>query len=203
MSNYIVINGKRIELTEEQVKDIIAPQTKDETTVQLSQIAVGDTFRIEDHEFIVLEHSGDTTAVIRKELLSDMEFGSNNNFDGSDVDEACAEFGDEILEIVGSGNLVEHAVDLTSDDGLKDYGTVRRRCSLLTADLYRRYVEILDKFNPNNYWWLATPFSTAKHDSSSWVKCVAPSGCVYYVFYYHDYGVRPFCILKSNIFVSK
>lgn len=204
MSNYLVINNHRIELTEEQVKQIIEAQVKPLPGIPLCDIAVGDTFKIGEHEFIVLEQSGDTTAIIRKDLLPDQRFGKNNNFDGSDVDATCNDFADEIAAIVGRENIVTHTVDLTSDDGLKDYGTIKSRCSLLTADLYRRYVEILDKFKPDNWWWLATPHSTKRHENDSWIRCVAPSG----FFSSYDYygcvnGVRPFCILKSTIFVSK
>ena len=200
MKNYICINGQQIELTEEQVKHISAAYGH--TEVKLADIPEGETFKIGEHEFVVLEHSGDTTAIIRKELLDeDMEFGSNNNFSGSYVEEKCSEFAGEIAAIVGNENLVEHTVDLTSDDGLKDYGTIKSRCSLPTTDLYRRYVEILDKFKPDRWWWLATAHSTERHSNSSWVKCVAPSGGIGN--YYGGIGVRPFCILKSNIFVSK
>ncbi len=203
MKNYICINGQQIELTEEQVKHISAAYSH--TEVKLADIPEGETFKIGDHEFIVLEHSGDTTAIIRKELLSeDIEFGSNNNFSGSYVEDRCGEFAGEIAAIAGDENLIEHTVDLTSDDGLKDYGTIKSRCSLLTTNLYRRYVEILDKFKPDRWWWLATAYSTERHGNSSWVKCVAPSGGVSnYHFFISDGGVRPFCILKSNIFVSK
>ena len=204
MSNYLVINNQRIELTEEQVKQIIAAQNPENPTIQLSEIAAGETFKIGEHEFIVLEQSGDTTAVIRKELLTDQQFGSTNNYEGSNVDTVCSKFADEIATIIGEENIVEHTVDLTSNDGLKDYGTKDVRVSLLTADRYRRYVEILDNFKPDSWWWLSTPFSTKKHDNDSWVLCVSPSG--YLDDYYHcgnDIGVRPFCILKSTIFVSK
>ena len=207
MSNYIVINNQRFELTEEQVKQIIAAQSQENPTIQLSEIAVGDTFKIGEHEFIVLAQSGDTTEVIRKDLLPNQKFGDSNNFDGSDVGQTCYDFIAKIAAIIGEENIVEHTVDLTSDDGLKDYGTVKSRCSLLTTDMYRFYVEILDKFKPDRWWWLATPFSTKRHDNDSWVKCVSPSGCVSCGYYYDcgvDYfGVRPFCILKSTIFVSK
>ena len=203
MNNYIVINDHRIELTEEQVKQIVAAQGQQDSSVQLSGIAVGDKFKIGEHEFIVLEHSGDTTAVIRKELLPDMQFGNSNNYDGSHVDEKCQEFAQEVAEIISWDNIVLHTVDLTSNDGLKDYGTVERRASLLTADRYRRYVEVLDNFKPDDWWWLATPFSTKKHDSDSFVLCVAPSGYVGDFLCNRGIGVRPFLILKSNIFVSK
>lgn len=204
MSNYLVINNQRIELTEEQVKQIIAAQNPENPTIQLSEIAAGETFKIGEHEFIVLEQSGDTTAVIRKELLPDSKFGDTNNYFGSEVEYLCSKFANEIERIVGEGNIVKHTVDLTSNDGLKDYGTKDVRVSLLTADRYRRYVEILDNFKPDSWWWLSTPFSTKKHDNDSWVLCVSASG---YLDFSgpcnHDFGVRPFCILKSTIFVSK
>ena len=204
MSNYLVINNHRIELTEEQVNQIIAAHNPGIPTIKLADIAEGETFRIAEHEFIVLEQSGDTTAVIRKDLLPDSRFGDTNNYNSSDVEHLCSKFANEIESIVGDGSIVKHTVDLTSNDGLKDYGTKDVRVSLLTADRYRRYVEILDKFKPDNCWWLSTPFSTKKHDNDSWVLCVSPSGYFYNGSHYgDDFGVRPFCILKSTIFVSK
>ena len=203
MKNYINICGQQIELTAEQVKQLLGILGK--ADIRLSDIPAGEAFKLGDHEMIVLEQSGDTTAVIRKELLVDsVVFGKNNRYEGSNVDAECNKFADEIAAIVGAENLVEHTVDLTSDDGLKDYGKIRRRASLLTADLYRRYVEILDKHKIDKWWWLATPHSTARHKNASWVKCVVPSGIIDYDGYYDGLdGVRPFCILKSNIFVSK
>ena len=203
MKNYICINDQKIEMTTEQLELIraaLAPNKKN----RLRDIVAGNTFKLGEHELIVLEQSRDTAAVIRKDLLEkSMKFGSNNNFDGSDVDRKCSAFAQEIAAIIGEKNIVEHTVDLTSDDGLKDYGKVRRKASLLTAELYRRYVEILDKHKIKKWWWLATPFSTPKHDGASWVKCVAPSGGIYIGVYGCGVGgVRPFCILKSDIFVS-
>ena len=202
MKNYISINNQKVELTDEQVEKI--KTALDMSSKRLSDIAVGDVCRIGTHEFVVLEKSGDTTAVIRKALLKDnVRFGDNNNFEYSKADEICRDFAKELASIVGEDNLVLHTVDLTSDDGLKDYGKVIRQASLLTANLYRRYVELLDKHKLDKYWWLATPFSTKAHDNDAWVKCVSPSGYVDDNYYGSDsYGVRPFCILKSHIFVS-
>ncbi len=203
MSNYLMLNGKRIDLTAEQIADM--KQSFGIEDVKLSDIKVGETFRIGEYEFIVLEQSGDTTAVILKDLLHEEEtFGSNNNYDGSNVDKLCNEFGEEIENIVGSDNLVEHTVDLTADDGLKCYGTIKRKLSLITAEQYRKYVYILDEHKISSWWWLATPHSTDKHENANWVKCVSPRGGIYNDDYDDNYnGVRPFCILKSNIFVSK
>lgn len=202
--NYLMMNGKRIDLTPQQVAEIEKSFASKQT--KLANIKIGDTFKIGDYEFIVLEHSKETTAVILKELLYQNErFGDNNNFSHSHALKLCEKFAKTISSLVGKDNLIEHTVDLTSDDGLKDYGKItRQKMSLLTTDLYRRYVEILDKHKINAWWWLATAYSTPTHNNSSWVKCVSPSGYIGSYFSYSDYfGVRPFCILNSNIFVSK
>lgn len=205
MKNYISINGMQIELTEDQVKQIVDAYGNGRTNqIQLSEVPVGETFRIGEHEFIVLEQAEGQAAAILKGLLDETTFGSNNNYDGSNVDKACCNFAEKLSALVGEENLLTHTVDLTSDDGLKDYGTIQRRVSSITAEMYRRFVDILDKYKPDEWWWLATPFSTEKHENSNWVKCVSPSGYVFNDLYYNcDYGVRPFCILKSTIFVSR
>lgn len=203
MENYIVLNGVTYEFVE-RTGLIAVPGSGLMAGPKLSDIPVGETFKIGKHELVVLEHSGDTTAVIRKELLLEKnQFGETNNYNGSFVDCVCCDFGSEIAGLVGGENLVDHTVDLTSDDGLKDYGKIKRRASLLTAELYRRYVYILDKHKVCKWWWLATAFSTKTHNDTTWVKCVSPSGIINYFNVDSDIGVRPFCILKSHIFVSK
>ena len=202
MKNYISLNGKKIELTAEQVAEM--QKSLGIGQVKLKDIPVGEPFKIGDYEFVVLEHSKETTAVILKDLLhKDKQFGKNNNFENSNVDKLCQEFGKKLSAIIGEENLIEHTVDLTSDDGLKDYGSIKRKMSLLTANLYRRYVEVLDKHKVKAWWWLATAHSTPTHDCSSWVKCVSPVGFISNYSYNGTLGVRPFCILNSNIFVSR
>lgn len=202
MKNYIKINNQKIELTDEQVAEIQKSFKVGNT--RLSDIKIGETFKVGKYEFIVLDRSEETTAVILKDLLHERkEFGKNNNYANSYVDDICNDFAKEIKGIIGANNLVEHTVDLTSDDGLKDYGKARRYASLLTANHYRRYVEILDKYKIDKWWWLATAYSTPKHENAVWIKCVAPSGNFYGNHCNNYYGVRPFCIFSSNIFVSK
>ena len=202
MKNYICLNGRKTELTKEQVEKLRSSLGM--AQIELSDIPVGEPFTVGKYEFVVLERSGDTSAVILKGLLCDeKEFGKNNNFDGSYVDDICKSFSKEIADIIGADNLVEHTVDLTSDDGLKDYGKIKRKMSLLTCNQYRKYVEILDKFKIDKWWWLSTPWSTPTHSNSSWIKCVSPVADIFNNCYYGNGGVRPFCILKSNIFVSK
>jgi len=203
MKNCIIINGQKIELTLELIEKIVAAHRA--SGVKLSDIPEGETFKIGDYTFVVLHQTTDGTAVILKDCHpEDIKFGSNNNYDGSAVDDCCNKFAESLASLIGEENIVSHEVVLTSDDGLDDYGHVTRKASLLTTELYRRYVRILDKFKPDRWWWLATPWSTETHGNSSAVRCVSPSGYVCNGICSCNYdGVRPFCILKSDIFVSK
>lgn len=204
--NYLMLNNKKINLTDAQVEEI--KKSFGFAGLKLADIPVGDTCKIGDYEFIVLEHSKDTTAVITKELyIESSKFGANNNnFADANciVRQKLNEFSYKISAVIGENNLITHTVDLTSDDGLKDYEKISVKMSLLTCKLYRRYVYILDKFKISKWWWLATAYSTPTHNDKSWVKCVSPRGSVISFNYGSgNSGVRPFCILNSNIFVSK
>ena len=172
----------------------------------LNTIPTGKTFKIGEFEFIVLGHGKETTAVILKDLLETTKFSNTDcDFKSSIVKTKLEAFADKISSVIGTDNLITHMVDLTANDGLKCYGKTMAKMSLLTADLYRQYVEILDNFKPDGWWWLSTPYSTSKHGYTQYVLCVSPSGIInfnYCCSYYYGLGVRPFCILNSNIFVS-
>ena len=201
--NFLVINGSRIDLTEEQINSI--KQSFNIGNIQLSALKPAETFKIGEYEFFVLVQIGNFALVLLKGLLYDnVFFGEKNNYDGSNADKLCIEFGDRIESLVGAGNLINHAVNLTSDDGLKCYGTVTRKMSLLTAMQYRKYVYCIDEHKLDKCWWLATANSTPKHEDEFWIKCVTPHGNIDDDYYdYNNNGIRPCCVLKSDIFVSK
>lgn len=204
MENYLMINGKKILLTDEQVAQITEGQEKKEEKVALEKLNPGDIFRIGDCEFLVLEQAGETTAVIKKDfLVAGMEFGESNNYAESPVRSTCEEFAEGIGRAIGKENILEHTVDLTANDGMRDYGEITARASLLTAERYRKYVSILDTVKMEDYWWLATPWSTPSHGIEYAVLCVSPSGFINDFNFDFGIGVRPFCILKSTILVSR
>ena len=200
MKNYVCLNGKKIEFTAEQVKEIekiLLPK------VRLGDVKAGETATIREREYIVLKHDASGTHLLMRNFLDTMRFGDSCDFKNSDVKKALDEFADELASIVGKDNIFTHEVDLTSDDGLKGYGTTKARVSLLTCNMYREHVELIDKYEVDDYWWLATPWSTPKHYDSTLVKCVSPSGgIINCISNYFNRGVRPFCILNSDIFVS-
>ena len=198
--NYLCINGNITELTKEQLKQLGI----------ISEICYlsedGKIAHIGEYEFIVIktdEKLGTTSLLMKETLGEKMKFGSNNDYRTSEINKVLDKFADEISDIIGKENLVEHIVDLTADDGLKCYGTIKAKMSLFTAQMVRENVEILDEFKLDEWWWTCTPYSTPKHENASWVKCVSPRG---YIGNYDSdcsgNGVRPFCIVKSSIFVS-
>ena len=200
MKNYLCLSGKKIELTDAQVAEIA--KSFDYKT-RLADKPIGELAKIGDHEFIVLNHGEGETLLLKRDFLKKMKFGSDCDFKTSDVKDVLDAFAAEMADIVGVGNIVTHTVDLTSDDGLKDYGEIQARMSLLTCDLYRKYGEIIEEYEVDDWWWLATPYSTPKRGWNNEVKCVSPSGFTSNDFSYDlDIGVRPFWILKSDIFVS-
>ena len=171
---------------------------------KLSDVPVGETFKVGDLEFIVLEHKNNTTAVLLKGLLEMMKFCKySNDYTYSDVwRELNDYFYDRLTAVIDANSIVFHEVDLTSDDGRDDYGTTNCNVSLLTCDMYRKYVRILDKYRPNSHWWwLATAQSTESNGCTVNVCVVLPDGTIHSDACTSYNGVRPYCVFKSDILV--
>ena len=170
--------------------------------MKLSEKKAGEVFKTKTKDFIVLEQfANGTTAVIQKDFWKHAKFDeSTSNFANAEIfNDLNTNYYKELADEIGVENIVEHDVDLTMDTGHKDYGTVKAKVSLLTADLFRRYVEILDEYNPHSWWWLATA------DSRQWtsgVRFVVSFGTLRSNYCYRNIGVRPFLIVKSNILES-
>ena len=173
--------------------------------VKLSTLKVGDVFKTKNIEYIVLEQlDNDTTAVIRKDLLENkMKFDSdNNNWKTSSIRKYLnGDYLKKLGESFGEDNIVEHTVNLLSLDGLDDYKASNDKVSLLTIDQYRKYRKVIGE-NKDSWWWLSTPDSTPSGYGSDFVQYVGSSGDVDDDWYDGSGAVRPFFILKSDIFVS-
>lgn len=191
---YIIDANKVISITAEKDK------------VQLKNIQVGKTFKIGGEEWIVLEQSGDTTACLRKDLLSEkIKFDSaTNNFSKSYINHFLnVHYKEKLQKLVGN-YLCEHTVDLTADDGLKDYKKCKAYVSLLTCEQYRKYTNIMLKYSPEQWWWLATASSTTTRNSPNIVNYVNSRGVLAVSYSYDDLGcVRPFIVLKNTLEVDE
>lgn len=154
---------------------------------------------------VVLGDFEDSLLVLSKDSIGKMPFddGARNDFNISSLREYLNDGFIEELKENGADvtALCEFTIDLTSDDGLKDYSESTNKVNLLTCDMYRKYRHLIPDLE--NCWWLATACSTKSNGYPNSVRLVRPDGSLSndYAFYGH-YGVRPVLTLKSDIFVS-
>lgn len=168
----------------------------------LADVKVGSTIIIGEREYVVLEHSAGTTAVITKESVKAMAFGKDGDYTKSDVRTYCnGEFYNELCNAVGKDNIIPHGVSLMADDGTGKRKIMQDNVSILTTDLYRRYRAFLPSYG--DWWWTATRVSD--DDSigcSHFVRCVNSIGILCWDGCGFSYGIRPFCILNSSLMVN-
>ena len=173
--------------------------------VQLSELKPGDVFETSFGEMIVLDNFEEKTLVITKGFVSDgRKFdGESPNFAESDISEYLS---GEVLEMFenefGTENIDEHITDVISVD-MQQYDSYMGKIRLLTFDEARKYNELIVNKGLDRWYWSMTPWSKAERGWKYSVAVVSPSGIIYDLNCYNNCGVRPVCILKSNIFVSK
>lgn len=202
-------------LTLEMARDLVAKLEAEEKAknVQLKDLKPGETFMIGEHEFIVLEQifevnggDSDATGVVSKDfMLKNAEFGSNTrNYLISDLRDKIEE---KILPIieeeVGSENIVESACDLRSVCGENEFGVLISKVRPMTFDEVRKYHEFIPNEDLDDWWWTCTPWGSDKNGNIKTIATVSPSGIINFSHCNSGSGVRPFCILKSDIFVSR
>lgn len=154
---------------------------------------------------IVLDVEQDRILVLAKESIGDMPFdeGNSNNFPNGTLCKYLNGKFIEELERKGAdvSALIPTTIDLTSDDGLKDYGETTQKVFLLTCDMYRKYRSVIP--NLGNWWWLATADSTASNGYAYSARFVDSDGSLGSgSAYYGIHGVRPAFYLKSSILES-
>ena len=173
--------------------------------VELGTLDAGEVFKMAGHDFIVLEQQDGQTAVISKGFMAEnIVFGESKDYKTSNLKALIERDIQPVIEnAVGAENLVEHEVDLTSVDMQNEYGTCRCKVRPITFDEARKYNDLLVNKELPDWWWTCTPWSTEERGWKWPMTVVSPSGRFSRNRCDDNFGVRPFCILKSNIFVSK
>lgn len=154
---------------------------------------------------IVLDVEKDKVLVLAKESIGNMPFDENNsnNFPNGTL---CKFLNGDFVEKLKKNGadvsaIIPTTIDLTSDDGLKDYGETTQKVFLLTCDMYRKYRYIIP--NLDDWWWLATAYSTESNGYAHRARVVRSDGSlINYSAYYGNFGVRPAFYLKSSILES-
>ena len=174
--------------------------------VMLKDIPVGGKFDTGIGRFIVLEQKEDSTAVITENLYrEDVEFDDDSNeYFTSDLSDLFEEeIFPEFKEEFGAENLCSATASLATVDMQNKNSILHAKVRPLTFDEARKYNELLVNKNLPDWYWTCTPWSTKERGWEYSVAVVSPSGVIRNYNYNYCNGVRPFCILKSNIFVSK
>jgi hypothetical protein len=198
--------SRELELARELVRKL--EEAEKTNKVQLSELQPGETFKIGEHDFIVLEQNvcNGTTNVISKGFMAKgIVFDSNTrDYNKSNLKRAIEENIQPVIESeIGAGNIIKQAVSLTSVDMQDEFKPCYCKVRPITFNEARKYNNLLVNKDLDDWWWTCTPWSTADRGWKRTITVVSPSGYVRYFNCDYDFGVRPFCILKSNIFVSK
>lgn len=178
-------------------------------TMEICKVRNGERFIVDGEEFVKLgEVAGGVFVLLVGTLPDYCAFESedadddrdHNNFIGSNVKRVV----DEWLhrhKILSEAALAL-PIDLTSMDGMTDYGMPNVYGRILTVDEYRKYrrfIPLTDK-----PFWTATPWCTrSSYSRYTDAYRVSPDGSVTYnVASYALYCARPALALKSSLLVS-
>ena len=165
----------------------------------------GTAFDYAGQTWIKLEETDGRALCLSKDIVEKRAFdeGNRNNFAVSSSKEYLnGPYLDNLIDdVAGPNAFLQSELDLTTDDGLKDYGTCTVTIFLLTVDQYRRNRDVIP--NADDWWWLSTAFSTESNGYESLARLVysvgaldGDSAC------YGNYGLRPACYLDSDLLIS-
>lgn len=167
-------------------------------------LSTGDTFKLAGGlKWTILDITDKGYMCLADRLENSMKFDSeSNNWIGSQLREYLnTEFIQRIINEIGEENIIAFNRNLLSLDGQDEYGNCEDKVSLLTVDDYRKYRSFIP--NADDWWWLATPWSTKRNGCEYSVTVVTPSGYFDRSDCGSNRGVRPFCIFSSSIFESE
>lgn len=165
--------------------------------IKLETIKQGQRFKCGEKEFVKLVALNGGYLCLAADVWFNACFdkSNSNNWATSSLRKELAA---RIGEFIPEESLIPFDRDLTTDDGMTDYGTCTDIVSLLTCDEYRKY----RKFIPNcgKWHWTITADSL---EYSYRVRFVYSGGSLRDSYAcLGDSGVRPLCVLKSDALVE-
>lgn len=178
-------------------------------TIELCKVRQGEFFTIDGVEFVKLDEKMGGAFVVTTDTLpdtgpfehEDAERNDHNNFVGSCLMADILEWANNHPSIKDA--MLERPIDLTSMDGMTDYGIPCVKARTLTIDEFRKYrcyIPLTSK-----PWWTATPWCTdnSPYSDACSAYLIYTDGSVNYNgVYYANFASRPAFYLKSSILVS-
>lgn len=181
--------------------------------MEICKVRNGERFIVDGEEFVKLDDIAGGAFVLLADTLPDYcafesedadDDRDHNNFIGSNVKRVVDEWLHRHKTL--SNAAMALPIDLTSMDGMTDYGMPNVYGRILTVDEYRKYrrfIPLTDK-----PFWTATPWCTRSSYSSDYgdrgAYIAYTDGSVVYsdCAYNADYCARPALALKSSLLVS-
>lgn len=198
------MNNKEILQKAKELVELLEKQEKAGNVV-LSALKRGDVFQTTGkRKYKVLKQYGDATKILSLDLVKeDVKFGDSTDYKESNVKKLCdTEILKDFEEEFGAENIEKHTVDIITADGQK-VGSTECKIRPITFDEAREYTDITPNKSLNDWYWTLSPWSTKERGWKKSFTVVSPSGFIGHRNCSYGIGVRPVCILKSNIFVSK
>ncbi len=201
-------NRKRAEsILALSISSIIAPYTDEdderdglpegESEAVANIPSPGEHFEYNGIKFVALGiEQGGLLAITEKMLDNELPFDEDNCNDWR-KSTLRRYLNTEYIKNFDKAHLLPLVSDLTTDSGQKDYGTSEDYIAILSCDLYRKYRELLPKYN--NWWWTITPWHISP-SHAYYERLVTTDGNVSYNSAYSSNGVAPACLFNLKIF---
>ena len=191
-----------------KAKELVELLEKQEESgkVKLSELNPGDIFQTTGkRKYKVLEQYTEHTKIISLGFVKEnVKFDNNtSNYEKSSLRKLCdTEILKDFEEEFGEENIETDVADLITVDG-QEIGEVKCKVRPLTFDEARKYTELMPNKELNDYYWTCSAWSTEERGWKYAITVVSPSGVFNCNCCSFSCGVRPVCILKSNLSVSK
>ena len=191
-----------------KAKELVELLEKQEESgkVGLFELKPGDVFQTTGkRKYKVLEQYTEHTKIISLGFVKEnVKFDDNTtDYSKSSLKKLCdTEILKDFEEEFGAENIEIDVADLITVDGQK-IGEAKCKVRPLTFNETREYTDITPNKSLNDWYWTLSPWSTKDRGWENSGTVVSPSGGVGWYDCNNDLGVRPVCILKSNLFVSK
>lgn len=175
----------------------------------LAQVRRGERFTLDGVEFVKLEDDLDAAFAVAADTLpeccqfedDDAEREDHNNYAGSLLSKTVERWLRDKHPAIFSA-VVERPIDLTTMDGMTDYGKPLAVVRALTIDEYRKHRSILPL--TSKPYWLATGWTTnsSPHSNGDRAYGIYADGTVGRYVCTAIFAPRPALYLKSSILVS-
>lgn len=199
------MNNNEILKKAKELVELLEKQEKS-CKVRLSELNPGDIFQTTGkRKYKVLEQYTEHTKIISLGFVKkNVKFDDDTtDYNKSSLKKLCdTEILKDFEEEFGEENIETEISDLITVDGQK-IGVVKCKVRPLTFDEARKYTDLTPNNKLNDCYWTCSAWSTEERGWKYALTVVSPSGVILGNFYYSRLGVRPVCILKSNLFVSK